>query len=223
VARFDEVVQSQFGLLTRDQGLEFFGRRGFDRRVRRGEFIRVARGLYRVAGSPVTAEQRLFLATLAYSGVASHRAAAALRGFQRYVDVPPEVTVARRPGGKGERAFGEHVRLHRTNCLPTSHIELVRGIPTTTAARTICDLSSLLSTPSLGRLLDDAKRRSLVTYEAVAACRDDIRSRGRRRTTVIDELLEFPWIGFNPGESPPELEVRTWLEDAGIYPVAQHR
>ena len=218
---FDEVVQSQYGLVTRPQGVDFFGRWEFERRVKRGDFPRLVNGLYRVAGSPTSPEQELFGSTLIYGGYASHRACAALRGFSRYVELRNEITV---PAGVGSRSkrLGLETTIHRSSFLPSTHLEIVRGIPATTAARAICDLSVFLSPISLGKVLDDAKRRGLVTYEAVAACRNDLRVRGRRRTTVIDEILEYRGIGFDPGESEPELDLRTWLEDAGIFPVAQH-
>jgi hypothetical protein len=75
---------------------------------------------------------------------------------------------------------------------------------------------------SLGKILDDARRRGLVSYEAVANCRDELRARGRRRITVIDAVLAERGFGFDPGDSEPELRVRRWLEDAGLPPVVQH-
>ena len=222
VGQFDEVVQSQFGILTRSQAIDFFGKRGFERKVRCGELIRVVFGIYRVAGAPETVSQQLFVGMVAYSGVGSHRAAAPFHDFIRYTNPRPEITVAAGVGSR-HRNLGFAITIHRSNFLPAHHVEMKGGVQVTTAARTVCDLSRFLGNKSLGRLLDDAKRRGLLSYEAVAACRNDIRARGRRRTTVIDEVLEVRGIGFDPGESEPELDLRTWLEDAGIYPVAQHR
>lgn len=223
VGDFDEIVQRQLGLLTRSQAIGFFGRGSFEKRVKRGNLVRYWNGVYRVAGAPVSDELPVMAASLAYGGPASHRASAALRGFDRYGELRPEVTVLGQTGTRKRPIDHDHeLTVHRTNFLPDEHIEVVRGIPTTTAARTICDLSVFLSAPSLGRLLDDARRRGLVSYEEVAACRADIRARGRRRTSVVDELLEFRGFGFDPGGSEPELKLRVWLEDAGLPPVAQH-
>ena len=214
-------MQAQFGLVTRVQGVDFFGRGEFERRVARADFVRLVRGLYRVAGVPTSPEQTLFASTLIFGGPASHRASAAIRGFDRYDQIRPEVTIHGTTGSR-TRDLGHKTHIHRTNFLPDSHIELVRGIPTTTAARTICDLSVFLGASSLGRLLDDAKRRGLVTYEAVAECRNELRRRGRRRITVVDEMLDDRGVDFDPGDSEPELDLRLWLEDAGLPPVTQH-
>jgi hypothetical protein len=124
--------------------------------------------------------------------------------------------------GSRSRIFGPEVAIHRSNYLPESHIEIVRGIPCATAARTICDLSIYFSASSLGKILDDAKRRRLVTYSEVAACRDELRTRGRRRATVIDDVLRERGIDFDPGDSKPEVRTRRWLEQAGLPPVVQH-
>jgi hypothetical protein len=217
----DGYIAAQLGLVNRTQGIAFYGEAGFKRRVRDGDLVRELRGHYRIAGAPPSAAQELYLATLAYNGVASHKGAGALRDFERCAGVPLEITVKQGVGSR-KRRVGPEVVIHRTNFLPESHVELVRGIPGTTAARTICDLSIHFSAESLGKILDDAKRRNLLTYEAVAACRDELRTRGRRRTTVIDEILRERGIDFDPGDSKPELRLRRWLEEAGLPPVVQH-
>lgn len=217
----DLYVASQYGLMNRTQGRVFYGPAGFKRRVRDGDLVREFQGMYRVAGAPVSPEQELYLATFAYNGVAAVRAAGALRGFDRCVELRLEVLVKAGVGSR-KRLLGSEVILHRTNYLPEHHVEVVRGIPCTSAARTICDLSRRFSASSLGKILDDARRRDLVTYEAVGVCRDELRGRGRRRTTVIDEVLEERGIDFDPGDSEPELRVRRWLEEAGLPPVVHH-
>lgn len=220
--QFDEAVGAQLGFLTRDQAIAYFGERDFKRRVADGELVREMRSIYRVAGVPSSLAQNLFLATFAYGATGSHKGAAGLHGFERYANtVKAEVTVGPRVGSR-TRKQGIDVTIHRSNYLPDGHIEVVQGIPITTAARTICDLSRFLSAPSLGKVLDDAKRRRLVTYEEVGACRDEIRARGRRRITVLDEILQRRGVDFDPGDSHREGKLRTWLEDAGLHPVVQH-
>jgi hypothetical protein len=222
VEQFDEAVGAQYGFLNRAQALEYFGEHGFKRKVRTGELIGEMRNIYRVAGVPQSLAQNLFLATFAYGATGSHKGAAGLRGFERYANtVKAEVTVAPKTGSRA-RKRGVAVTIHRSSYLPDSHIELVQGIPITTAARTICDLSRFLGAPSLGKALDDAKRRHLVTYQEVATCRDELRTRGRRRITVLDDILRKRGVDFDPGDSHPEAKLRTWLEDAGLYPVVQH-
>jgi hypothetical protein len=218
---FDELAQAQRGLLLAAQCLELFGRRGFERRVARGDLIKEHHGLYRVAGTIVSSELAVVAATLLYDAVGSIGAAAAIHGFDRFPLLRPEVTVLDAFGIRHLRLFKRRVVMHRTNCLPDDHRMVVNGIPVTTPARTICDLSRRFNAPALGKVLDDAVRRELVSYEEVARCRDDMRARGRRRLAILDATLETRGFGFDPGESAPELDVRTWLEDAGIAPEVQ--
>jgi hypothetical protein len=216
---FDQLVQCQFGLLTREQAIELFGRGGFERRVRRGSLIRMRSGLYRVAGAPITDEQDLFGWTLLYNGHASTRAAAAIIGFDRYRLPQSEIVVASNVGSRSRK--DSSVRIHRSTCLPPSHLEVVRGIPSTSAARTAFDLSAILGLVSYRKLIDDAARRKLVTYPDLATCRDELRRRGRRRSTVVDQFLEERGFGFDPRDSDPERDLGDWLFDAGLDPVPQ--
>lgn len=219
MGNFDELVASQFGLLTRGQALQLLGLSRFEYWVRTGRLIRVATGLYRVAGAPATLEQTLFGRTLIYGGYAGFRGAGALHDFNRYRELKLEVVV---PHGTTTRRKDGQVALHHSTFLPASHVTEIRGIPATTAARTACDLSAVLGVKSLGKLIDDAVRRKLLTYDEVRTCRNELRARGRRRTTVLDEFLELRGFGFDPGGSDPELKLGDWLEDAGLPPVRQH-
>ncbi len=218
---FDELVQAQQGLILWDQGLELMGKRGMRRRVRDGDLIREHRGLYRSAGVPITDRVVLFGATLLYDGVGSIGAAAYFHGFNRFEVFRPAITVASEVGSRSLVIFGRKIRVYRTNLLPAEHRTVVAGIPMTSPARTICDLSKQFDAEFVGKVLDDAKRRDLLSYEDVAACRRDLQAQGRRRTTVLDEVLDARGLGFHPGESEPELKLRTWLEDAGLHPEVQ--
>jgi hypothetical protein len=219
--QFDELAQAQRGLMLTYQCLELFGRRGFDRRVDDGDLIKEHHGLYRVAGTPVTASLAIVGASLLYGAVGSVSAAGALHAFDRCPVLRPEVTVLDSFGIRKLKLFKRGVTMHRTNFLPDEHCMLSDGIPVTTPARTICDLSRRFEAATLGKILDDAVRRELVSYEAVSECRDELRVRGRRRITVLDQMLASRGFGFNPGESAPELKDRTWLEDAGLPPEVQ--
>jgi hypothetical protein len=218
---FDELAQAQRGLLLTAQCLELFGRRGFDRRVDRGDLIKAHHGLYRVAGTPVDASLAICAASLLYGAVGSVVAAGALHGFDRCPVVRPEATVLDGFGVRNLVLFKRSVTLHRTNFLPDEHRVLVDRIPVTSPARTLCDLSRRFDARALGRILDDAVRRKLVTYQEVAECYGELRVRGCRRTTVLAKLLETRGFGFDPGESNPEVDLRTWLEDAGLPPEVQ--
>jgi len=221
VSEFWLRVSARHGLLTRAEGVAAFGERGFKARVAEGQFIRIHMGIYRVAGAPITTRQHVLGINLALDSVSGLRSAAALRDVGGYTLDRPEFLRPTRSNFK--RRFDFQVRAHRTNFLPPHHIELVDEIPTTTMARTLCDLSSVVSVERLARVLDESKRRGLVDYPEIAKCREELRARGRRRTTFLDQVLETRVAGYDPGESPPEHVVRVWLEDAGFNPVVQHR
>lgn len=216
---FDEFVTGQFGVLTRQQAIELLGLNRFEYSVRLGRLVRVVNALYRVAGAPVTAEQTLFGRTLLYGGYAGLRASGALHDFNRYRELKLEILV---PHGSTTRRKDDAVTIHHSTFLPPSHLTEVRGIPTTTAVRAACDLSAVLGVTSLGKMIDDGVRRKILSYEGVAQCRDELRARGRRRTTVLDEFLEMRGLGFDPGGSDPEMRLGEWLDAAGIPPVRQH-
>ncbi|MEY2397262.1 MAG: hypothetical protein QOJ00_436 [Actinomycetota bacterium] len=214
-------VCEHHGLASRGEAIAAFGQFGFKRRVARGELVRVYAGIYRVAGAPLTERQRLLGLTWALGGCAGLRSALALRELGGYTLGRPEILRATRSNFK--RKLGNQIiRPHRTNFLPDHHLEIIDGITTTTLPRTLCDLSAVVSVDRLERVVDEAKRRHLIGYDDIARCREELRARGRRRTTYLDQVLESRVPGYEPGESPPEDVVRRWLEDGGYSPVAQH-
>jgi hypothetical protein len=219
---FDELVQAQQGLILWRQGLEILGKRGMQRRVREDALIKEHHGLYRVAGVPITDRLVLYAATLVCDGVGSIGAAAYFHGFDSFDVFRPVVTTTiENVGGRTIKLFGRKVTVVRTNFLPAEHQGVFLGVPMTTPARTMCDLSRRFDALALGKLVDDAARRHILELREIAACREDLRARGRRKTTVLDGVLDARGLGYHPGESAPELKIRTWLEDAGLPPEVQ--
>ena len=67
-------------------------------------------------------------------------------------------------------------------------------------------------------------RRKLVTLRALARVAEDLDGRGRRRCTVIREILERRAPGYHPGDSDPEKRIAELLVRAGLpSPTRQHR
>lgn len=213
-------VERRHALLTTADGIAEFGRKGFERRVKDGQFIRLLRGIYRAAGSPATALQTLLALTWALKGFASHRSALFLHGVPGFSLNRFEVT--RFGASHFTRKLGVRVRAHRSNLVPAHHLTTIDGIEVTTLARTLCDMSAVMSLSRLERLVDTCKRLRLIEYADLAACREELRAQGRRRTTVLDQILEARIGGWIIGESPPEDTVRNWLVAAGFEPVSQH-
>ncbi len=142
------LVQVQHGALSRQQALAAgLSPSAIARRLATGEWVRLFQGAYRLGGSECTFEQRVMAGTLAGGdgAVASHRAAAALFGMPgapRWV----EITVPRT-----SRVELEGVIAHRTRLLAPEDVARLKGIPVTTAGRTIADLARIYPATKVGQ------------------------------------------------------------------------
>ncbi len=109
-------------------------------------------GVFVVPGAPATFEQRICAAVLAGGPVtvASHETAALLHGFPHIGPGLVEISTA--------RPFRSKIRgvvHHRTGTFLGAERTSVRGVPVTSYARTLVDLSARLSVYQLGAALDD--------------------------------------------------------------------
>jgi very-short-patch-repair endonuclease len=201
----------------------FFSARQVERLLATGRLVAMRRGVYRCAGVPVTWELCVLAAVLAAGpdAAASFRTAAALWGL-RYCRRPGviELTV---PAPRWVRLPG--VRCHRTGKLRPGHVQVLRGIPVLSVARTIVDLSWVVPRPILERIVDDALRRGLLTVEELRRVYEDVCGKGHRKTTVVRAILLDRLHGFAPGGSDLELRVLRWAEQAARphRVVRQHR
>jgi very-short-patch-repair endonuclease/predicted transcriptional regulator of viral defense system len=191
-----ELAAGQHGLVTRAQLLAAGQHAGvLHRRLRSGQLRRLHRGVYQVG--PVAAPlARLMAAVLACSG---GRGAAAAGAFvshhsagrtwslwradrQRPPDQPVHVLV---PGlARGRRAG---IRAHRAQSLALDETTRYDGIPITTPARTLLDLSACLPPRELERLVAQAERESRLTLEALARLLD--RHARHRGAAVLRSVL----------------------------------
>ena len=153
-------------------------------RVRQGLLIPIHAGVYRVAGTPVTWQQRIMAATLAAGAgaVASHRAAGFLHGLEG-VEPRTEVTV-----GPARAPLPQGVIVHRLP-LNRGDIEVRDGIPRTRALATVFGLAAVVPAPVLERALDDAMLRGLVSAGQLQRRLDTSCHRGRNGTAALATLL----------------------------------
>ena len=187
-----KTAEGQHGLLSRGQARQRLRQNELDWWVASRRLLPVRPGVYRVAGVPVSWEQRLHACCLsAGAGVyASHRSGGRLWDLSSVPSVRLEVVA---PRTRKVRLAG--VVAHRSNLLDHRFVTEHRGIPVTTAERTIVDLSAVLV--------------------------EHMRRRGRRRITVMDRVLEAG-LGVDPGESELEARVGRWLVEGGLpRPVPQ--
>jgi hypothetical protein len=181
--------------------------------VARGVLVPVHRGVLRHAAHPTSWRQSVLAGVLATgdAAVASHRTAAMLwrfDGFDRPGCSPVEVTV---PRARQRRPPGEVV-VHRTASLDRADVDLRRGIPRTSPARTLCDIAPGMAVPRLEATFDHAVRRGLIWPPHVRWRLDELRRRGRTGPAMVADLLDHTQ-GRPQGDS--------WLEQEGVRIIAE--
>jgi hypothetical protein len=187
-----------------------------------GDLELIRTGVFRVGGAPETWEQLLFAAVLAGGpgAAASYRSAAwlwRLPGFERPDTF--EITVPR-----ARRARLPGVRVHDTTVKGRAHAMRIGGIPVTTPARTLCDVTWGAPPWVVERAVDDALRRKLVTLEQLKKVFLELATKGRRRSRIMRAILEARLPGFDPGGSDPEIKILQWIVASGLpRPRQQYR
>jgi hypothetical protein len=211
----------QHGLVTRAQALTVYSLDQLEHLLSTGQLYRVRDGVYGVTGCPQSWRQQLLAACLAAGpgAVASFRAAAALWELEGFRSDLLEITV---PWRRRRRHPG--VIVHNTVVTGPGHTSSVARIPVTSVARTLCDLTAVAPFSMVRHALGDARRRRLVTLRQLERVFDTLATQGRRRSTVMRELLERERDGVDPGGSDKEVDVVRWLVAAGLpRPVQQYR
>ena len=157
-----------------------------DRRVRSGRLVRLGARVFAVGGAPQGWEQQLVAALLDLgpSAVVSHRAAAALHGFDGYERRSVELTLPRT--GRGVTAPWI---VHTSRRLGPIDRVRVGELPATSASRTIIDLAATATIPELERAIDSAVRDGLTSPVFLSRQLQRLRGRGRRGVVLLDELL----------------------------------
>lgn len=185
-----------------------------------GRWLRVARGVYCLVGTPATWERRLVIEVLAAgpAAAASHRSAAALLGIPGFERRGPvELTTPR-------------VRRHRSSCalvhrwrpFPSHHLTVVEGIVTTRVARTLVDLAGVVKPGRTERAVDNCLAAGTVTYRALNATFLELAGRGRAGAAVMRAILAERHELYVPPESDLEAEFFSLVRDAGLeLPVRQ--
>ncbi len=164
------------------------------RRERAGVIDRIGPAVYRMGGVPETFRNRAMAAVLSCRGPAlvSHRSAAHLMGFERVFEPASlDVTV---PRHRRPRARAGN-KVHESTAFDLAAPVNVDGIPVTGVARTILDCAPAEHRPI--RLLDDALRRGIVTWDELWRCYLAHNVRGRNVGPFRRILLE------RDGNTPP--------------------
>ena len=217
------VARKQHGLATRSQAISRgMTRRMIEGRLRSGVWVLRHPAVYAVAGAPASWEQAVLAACLAGGGgtVASH--GTALRLWDLTDKLHTDAVHVASPPNRRIRLEG--VTSHRTLLLPDVDLARRLAIPTVTVARSIVEVSGAFGVDATSRLLDLAIRRRRGELEAVRACTARLAGPGRRKLSVIREVLALRLPGHDAGDSDLEVRALRVLHRAGLgLPAQQHR
>ena len=194
-------------------------RKWIERRATDGLIVRDGPAVFRMPGVRRTFRTRAMAAVLSSKAPAlvSHRSAAYLLGFERVLEpLAVEITVPRHRRPRARAGL----RVHESLAFDLAQPTVCDGIPATGVARTILDCAPLFEMPI--RLLDDALRRRIVTWDELWGCylNHDVRGRNVRPFKAV--LLE------RDGNTPPGGEfarrMAQMLTGVGLpVPVFEHR
>jgi very-short-patch-repair endonuclease len=178
------------------------------RRVAKGRLHRVFPGVYSVGHARLTTEARWMAAVLACGpgAVLSHLDAAALWGIYAGAGARVHVLVLSRRAIAG-------LCIHRARRLHPDDVTTYTGIPVTTVARTLVDLTDVLNRGRVLRAMREAEYQRLLDQDALTAAVE--RARGRRRLGALKAAM----ARHRPGQIVrDELEHRflELIHDAGL-------
>jgi hypothetical protein len=185
--RLTAKAAGQYGLVTAaDAAAAEVEPQHLQRLVRGGVLERVARGVYRFAGSVASWHQAVLIAVLDGGPlcVASHRTAAVLHRFDGFVQDVIEVLL---PMHVFHRRRG--VVVHHTHSLPDVDRDRVGPIPVTSKARTLIDLGAVVPADRVEEVFDGAERDRLVKRSEVVARYHALRAPGRNGIGAMTQVL----------------------------------
>lgn len=185
-------------------------------RVRTGRWIKLARGLFVVAGTALTPTVLTHGACLiGPKGTrASDLSAAALFDVADHPD-RPVVTV---PPGTGSR--NSLATVHRRAIPPADRVR-VAGVPTTHPARTMVDLAGQLPADDFHLIIDLALVKRIAGPQRIRSAAARRGGRGRQGYSALEVAL-YPWERGFTFDSPMEVRLYRRIGDWGFpLPVGQ--
>jgi hypothetical protein len=220
--RLTDVAGRQHGLITRAEASSLLTRHQFESKVRLGQLLIAAHGVWRIAGAPQTWRQRVMAACLAVGPpvAASHATAARLWRLEGIAPTGPQASLhlVVPPNRSGKNIAGAIV--HRAP-LTDGEIGERWDIPLTAVARTLADIAGYVTAGVLSRATDDALRRRLITPVDLARLRTQ--KRQTAGAVALNQVLDQR-VGRALGDSEWEDRVYGWIVGAGLpAPVRQHQ
>ncbi len=184
-------------------------------RVKTGRWTAMHRGVYAISGSPGGDRQRQFAANLATNcpSVCTHDTAALIHGLTKAVD---KRTVHLLQPISSNHTKLQGVTRHRTKVFLLDDFTVVDGLGVTNAARTLCDIGGRFNDRFVGKMVDDALRRKLLTIEQLHRTALRLASAPGRGITTVQNVLRDRIPGYDPGASSLEAEIIALIAKAGL-------
>ena len=179
------VAARQRSLVHRDQARALgMTLRQYQARTKSGLYVRAQPNVVRLAGAPVTWEQRVLAACLSSGDgtAASHRAAALIWGLRGIEQAPLEITV---PAGRRPTLHDVVVHTSKVGGFTTR-----RGIPVTSPAATVFGLAAVVDLATLESAAEDAILRRLTTFALLADMVERFGRPGRDGVVALRRVLE---------------------------------
>lgn len=179
------IADRQHGLIRRHELLAAgLSCSGISDRVKRGALHRRHRGVYSIGHRALSREAEMLAGVFAAGDGAalSHEAIAELRRLIRYRAPVISVVAPRRRTVPG-------VRVYRCARLDPLDVVTYRGIPVTTVARMLVDLTDVLTVDELVNVIHEAAYRNLFNLEATR--RSIKRASGRHNLCILEEAIEL--------------------------------
>ncbi len=221
------IARRQFGVFSRGQAHDAgLSDESMTRRVITGRWEEVFRGVYRLAGTPITGRQRAMAAVLwgGTESAISHTTAGRLLRLDAVRFDGLHLTV---PSTLGLR--GNKITVHRLAKLSTTDVVVVDGIRCTSATRTIIDCAALLGDEILETAFEQARRMGLTTATALSRRTDELCGKGRAGSARVRRLLAAQVPRSRAMESRLEVKLARLVRGSSLptaqrqYPVGRFR
>lgn len=222
-ARCLQLATTQFGLITREQALLYLSADAIRRRCQASVWFQILPGVFVIGGAPSSVDQRVMATVLWVRSkratkdlsCASHGTAAYLAGL---LPAQSKIHVAT----PRSLAPPKHsIVVHRVVLDPLD-ITVFRGMPATTAARTLLDLGATHRSDEVESVLETALRRGSVSLPRLRWQLERCGGRGHRGSATLRRLLDDRNKGYIPSESELELRLFRILRRARLpLPIKQ--
>jgi hypothetical protein len=214
------IFAAQHGVVARRQALALgITVNAIDHLVRSGRWEAAHPCVYRLAGSAESLEQGLMAAVLAGGPGAAVglRSAATLHGTRVFQAELVEIVT---PPTRRARLDG--VLVHRLGDLDPNHLMRVRGIPVTSAARTVADIGMVVPKAFVETLIEEWLADRKLTVAALRSITDELGSSHRRGPALARQVLASRSLGVEAGDSTDEHLIATVLAVYGAPPPVPH-